>query len=87
MYKIQAAPKTASQSQRTKPTTNQRQLETFFVTPPHTPPGTLRPQLIGAENDKCRDEHGGEGALSISIAIETTHGMMLLCDTVDTECC
>lgn len=31
--------------------------------------------------------HGAEVALSISIAIETTQGVMLLCDTVETECC
>lgn len=28
-----------------------------------------------------------EGASSISIAMETTQGMTLLCDSVDTECC
>lgn len=32
-------------------------------------------------------EPTGEGAFSFSIAMETTQGMMLLCDTVDTECC
>lgn len=34
-----------------------------------------------------KGEPGWEGALSISIAIETTQGMTLLCDSVDTECC
>ncbi|CAJ1058701.1 Hypothetical predicted protein [Xyrichtys novacula] len=89
MYKNQAAPKTAIQSQQTKPTADQRQPETFFTTPPLTlaPPRTLHLQFIGAEGDKRRGEHCREGALSISIAIETTQGMMLLCDTVDTECC
>lgn len=51
------------------------------------PPRTLHLQLIGAEGDERRVEQGREGALSISIAIETTQGMMLPCDTVDTECC
>ena len=69
--------------------TNQRQLETFFTTPPNALqlPETLHPQIIGAEGDERRSEDGGEVALSISIAIETTRGMMLPRDTVDTECC
>lgn len=56
------------------------------MTPPYAmptpqPPRTQHPQLIGAEGDERRDEHGGEGAFSISIAIETTQGtMMLPCD-------
>lgn len=37
------------------------------MTPPDglPPPRTLHPQLIGAEGDERRGEHGGEGALSI----------------------
>lgn len=66
------------------------------MAPPHLPPPTTttstprtqHPPLIGAEGDKQRDEHGGEGAFSISIiAMETTQGTMLPCDTLDTECC
>lgn len=48
---------------------------------------TPHPQRIGAEGGEHRDEHGGEGAFSISIAIEMTQGMMLPYDSVDTECC
>lgn len=55
--------------------TNQRQLEAFFV--------TQHPQRIGAGSMSAE----GSVAFTISIAIETTQGMMLLCDTVDTECC
>lgn len=67
MYKNQAAPKTTSQSQQTKLSTDQRQLETFFMAPPYVLPlpRTQHPQLIGAEGNKRRGEHDWEGAASL----------------------
>lgn len=50
-----------------------------LVLPPPFPKDTAPSGVKG--------EPGPEGAMSISIAIETTQGMTLLCDSVDTECC
>lgn len=45
------------------------------------------PPLKDTTPSGAEGEHGWEGALSISIAIEMTQGMTLLCNSVDTECC
>lgn len=78
--------KTASQWPPTKTTADQRQPDTFLIKslnvsrPPSPFPKDTTPSGV-------KGEPGWEGALSISIAIETTQGMTLLCDSVDTECC
>lgn len=84
--KKQAATENSKPMPPTKTTADQRQPDTFLIKSPNLSlPPTPFPKDTTPSGVK--GEPGWEGVWSISIGIETTQGMTLLCDSVDTECC